>query len=187
MVLEAYPSTQIRDGMMSYLSAPGLRARLGRRWARSDLRRIIVERAGGARVDADAVAFGWIDPQDVLRFLRAAGDARVASARMEDGEDVTVYAATVAPARALELMAPDAAARPELASLLPFSGERVPVEVGIDDARRIRSVKIDAARTMLLLSFSYDGAQAPIPLPPARDVQDVTDEALAEQYGLAPA
>jgi hypothetical protein len=185
------PLERLRDGLSIYASAPDLRARIGKRWAKID----IAEGTEGLDLDEDALA-GWDEsnPQQLLRFLEVAGNARPAGSERIGRKRTTRYDALVEVERYADHALgdnddPDARAGFIAGLRESLGADSIPVSVWLDEEGLIRREEMvmpvelapgESIEAKLVIDFEDFGPHHDVELPGDDDVEDVTDE--FEQY-----
>jgi hypothetical protein len=180
-----FPDERIRDGLTIYLTTPLLRDEIDEHWAKVDLEGL------GEEYGIDTEMLGsWdeSDPQDLLRFLEAAGGAVEAGRERVGGVMTTRYDAQVSIARYAELVTADA--DPEFRRGFSdglreqLGSETIETSVWLDDDGLIRRELLEFTLTIegeqldasMRLNFSDFSDRHEIDVPDEDDVKDVSDE-----------
>jgi hypothetical protein len=137
--------------------------------------------------------FSEANPEEFLRFLRVAGDARKVGMDTIDGTQTTRWQATVDLRRYPETVAPQEreAAERTVRGLTAAEGVVMPTTVWIDERGLIRrerlrfemTVEGDSVRALMVLDFLDVGRPQEVELPEGDDVRDVTDLAVDKLAG----
>jgi hypothetical protein len=180
-----FPDERIRDGLTIYLTTPLLRDEIDEHWAKVDLDGLEEEYG----VDTEMLG-SWdeSDPQDLLRFLEAAGGAVEAGRERVGGVMTTRYDARVSVTRFAEIVTADAdpdfrrgftaGMREQLGS------DTIATSVWLDEDGLIRrellrltlSIEGELIDTSMRLNFSDFSDRHEIAVPDEEDVKDVSGE-----------
>jgi len=161
------------DGVM-YMRMPSMAKALpaGKEWVKAD-----VSKLGGASGSSNLDLFSGADPAKALDQLRAAGDVEKVGEDTVQGETMTHYHAVIDPANAQSLTAGQ---RKRVQKALAGMGVRVPTDVWVDDAGRLRRMQIDMtfgqglqnAHMTMTMDYSDFGSPVTVETPPADKVAD---------------
>jgi len=136
-----------------------------------------------------------LNPEAMLRFLRAAGDARRTGSERIGGVQTTRYSATVDLTKYPELVPPEQREEAERTVELmakEWGTSKDSVDVWIDDQDLIRRERMrftvpvekgSTAEGVMIIDFAEVGRPRDIEVPAGSDVVDVTDQAAAELDG----
>jgi predicted small lipoprotein YifL len=157
-----------------YMRMPSMAKALpsGKEWVKAD-----VSKLRGAAGSSNLDLFSGADPAKALDQLRAAGDVKKVGEDTVQGETMTHYHAVIDPANARSLTP---AQRKAVQKALAGMGGRVPTDVWVDDAGRLRRMQIDVAfgqglqnaHMSMTMDYSDFGSPVDVQTPPADKVAD---------------